>query len=192
MTIGFTRRPQALGYAPDAQFTSFPAARSIRAAPLLRAMLRPAGLWARQFLMRETISRLDLLHQGQDSLAADLNRQNRTITELLRQIEQSLRPPLHGPAQPRSRVHQFHAGSATGDAITNAMLLIQRQLRALGYESEIFVEHIGDGLEGAVHPLRTLPMTDDHVLLVHHSMGHDGFDHVTGAEAADLPQYYPA
>src|SRR6202020_1650764 len=53
--------------------------------------------------------------------------------------------PLTRPALPPGvrtyKVHQFHSGSAVGDAITNAMFLMQAQLRALGYESDIFVEH---------------------------------------------------
>lgn len=43
-------------------------------------------------------------------------------------------------------INQFHSGSAVGDAITNQMLLIQDILRKEGYESEIYVEHIGEGL----------------------------------------------
>jgi hypothetical protein len=57
-------------------------------------------------------------------------------------------------AKPAIRiVHQFHSGSARGDAITNSMILIQRILRELGFESEIFVEH---------HPGRASPRQFGH------------------------------
>ena len=46
----------------------------------------------------------------------------------------------------RHSIHQFHSGSAEGDAITNAMLLCRDLLRRQGYRSEIFVEYIDPAL----------------------------------------------
>ena len=43
-------------------------------------------------------------------------------------------------------VHQFHAGTAPGDAITNQMLDVQAHLRRLGWRSEIFAEHVAPDL----------------------------------------------
>ncbi|KAI4447508.1 hypothetical protein C823_002027 [Eubacterium plexicaudatum ASF492] len=40
------------------------------------------------------------------------------------------------------RINQFHSGTASGDAITNQMLLIQELLRTRGYESDIYAERI--------------------------------------------------
>ena len=70
-------------------------------------------------------------------------------------------------------VHQFHSGSAAGDAITNAMLLTRDALRAQGYASDIFVQHRDPALEGALRPMDELPEHADYVLIVRHSMGHD-------------------
>lgn len=82
-------------------------------------------------------------------------------------------PTRHVSKLPTWRVHQFHSGSATGDAITNSMFLIQSELRRLGYESEIFVEHRDPRLADKLLELGDLPEHDKYVLIVHHSMGHD-------------------
>ncbi len=79
-------------------------------------------------------------------------------------------------------VHQFHSGSAVGDAITNAMLLTRTVLRGMGYESEIFVEQPPAALAHLLRPMEQLPRHDRYVLIVRHSMGYDRF-----AEVLDLP-----
>jgi FkbM family methyltransferase len=91
-------------------------------------------------------------------------------------------PQAAGPAALRRVVHQFHSGSAVGDAITNAMLLTRDLLRRQGYLSEIFVEHVDPLLADELRPLAELPRHDGYVLIVRHSMGFDGF-----AEIAALP-----
>ncbi len=79
-------------------------------------------------------------------------------------------------------VHQFHSGSAVGDAITNAMLLTRTLLRAMGYDSEIFVEQPPAALAHLLQPMERLPRHDRYVLIVRHSMGYDRF-----AQVLDLP-----
>ncbi|TVR52200.1 MAG: glycosyltransferase [Puniceicoccaceae bacterium] len=77
------------------------------------------------------------------------------------------------------RIDQFHSGSSQGDAITGAMFCVQRWLRSAGAFSDIYVEHVGDGLKNRVkdcHASSGQPPAD--VLLVHHSMGHNAFDWV--------------
>lgn len=76
-------------------------------------------------------------------------------------------------------VHQFHSGTALGDAITNQMLELQRRLRRLGHVSEIYSQYIGDGLEDRVKPLSAFQERPATLLLVHHSMGHTAFPAVT-------------
>jgi len=99
--------------------------------------------------------------------------------------------PLGACPQPRSGqpglgkrrvVHQFHSGSAVGDAITNSMFLIRRVLRELGYASDIFVEHRDARLLDMLRPIEELPQHDRYVLITHHSMGFDAF-----ARVAQLP-----
>ena len=79
---------------------------------------------------------------------------------------------------PFTAVHQFHSGSSKGDAITNAMLLIQAGLRSQGFHSEIFVEHRGQGLEKQIQLMDSLPNGEDYFLIVHHSMGFDAFERI--------------
>ena len=44
-------------------------------------------------------------------------------------------------------IHQFHSGSAYGDAVTNSMLLIRRLLLKFGFDSKIYVERIAPELK---------------------------------------------
>jgi glycosyltransferase involved in cell wall biosynthesis len=75
-----------------------------------------------------------------------------------------------------SAVHQFHSGTAPGDAITQQMLFLQRRILDLGYESEIYAEHIPGVLAGAIRPLSSYQPAAHDLLLVHHSMGHTAMD----------------
>ena len=77
-------------------------------------------------------------------------------------------------------INQFHSGSAMGDAITNQMLFIQDILRKEGYESEIYVEHIGEGLGNRLKKISSYKGQEDAILLVHHSMGFDCFEKIIG------------
>jgi glycosyltransferase involved in cell wall biosynthesis len=79
-------------------------------------------------------------------------------------------------------VHQFHSGTAMGDAITNQMLQLQVVLQEMGYHSEIFAEHIPPPLTGKILSIHHYLGSESELLLVHHSSGHDAFDDVL-----DLP-----
>ena len=70
-------------------------------------------------------------------------------------------------------IHQFHSGSAVGDGVTNGMFFTRRLLRALGYVSEIYVEHIADELSDELKDYHAFCDRTDELLLVHHSFGHD-------------------
>ena len=94
------------------------------------------------------------------------------------------------PAMLMRAVHQFHSGSAPGDAVTNCMLLIRGQLRRLGYSSEIFVQHCDPALAGDLHPIDALPVHADHVLIVHHSMGYDALERVLASPAPKVLYYH--
>ncbi len=75
-------------------------------------------------------------------------------------------------------VHQFHSGTAVGDAITNQMFELQRLLRELGYESEILAEHIAPELQDRIRSIHAYRGSDLDLLLLHHSMGYGAFDDV--------------
>uniref|UniRef100_UPI0026273BBC glycosyltransferase family 4 protein n=1 Tax=Desulfurobacterium sp. TaxID=2004706 RepID=UPI0026273BBC len=70
-------------------------------------------------------------------------------------------------------IHQFHSGSAYGDAVTNGMLLIRDILRKLGFKSEIYVEHVDRKLKKELKHYSQYKTDPENVLLVHHSLGHD-------------------
>jgi FkbM family methyltransferase len=87
-------------------------------------------------------------------------------------------------------VHQFHSGSAVGDAITNAMLLIRTELRARGYRSDIFVEHLDPGLTHDLFPIDDMPTGDHYVLILHLSMGFDAYDRILNLPAQKILIYH--
>jgi FkbM family methyltransferase len=90
----------------------------------------------------------------------------------------------------RRTVHQFHSGSAPGDAVTNSMLLMQRSLRSLGYASEIFVEHRHPQLADRLFEIDDLPEHDDYILIVHHSMGYDACERIISLPARKILMYH--
>lgn len=77
-------------------------------------------------------------------------------------------------------IHQFHSGTAQGDAITQQMFELQKQLRSMGHESEIFAEHVAEGLQGRIWPIEGYRGSQKNLLFVHHSLGHSVFDDVVG------------
>jgi len=83
----------------------------------------------------------------------------------------------HNDTQLRE-VHQFHSGTAVGDAITNEMLSWQLHLRQLGYVSEVYAQYIPDSLSSAVLDIADYRPPAGSVLLLHHSMGHDLLEQV--------------
>lgn len=76
------------------------------------------------------------------------------------------------------QINQFHSGTAVGDAITNQMLMIRDLLIKNGYESEIYAEHVADGLTHVIKPVSGYKGNKDGILFVHHSMGMNCFDQI--------------
>ncbi len=107
-------------------------------------------------------------------------------------------PEILAPPPPRRRplgelkrsVHQFHSGTAVGDAITNAMFLTRDRLRQLGYHSEIYAEHLDPDLGDELRPVAELPSHADYVLIVRHSMGYGAYEHVRALPAAKVLIYH--
>ena len=87
-------------------------------------------------------------------------------------------------------VHQFHSGTAIGDAITDEMLSWQTHLRALGYRSEIFAQYVAAGLEGRVLNVEAYQPSPDDVLFLHHSMGHDALDRLLAMPQRVIAVYH--
>ncbi|SDT84681.1 glycosyltransferase [Desulfobacula phenolica] len=87
-------------------------------------------------------------------------------------------------------IHQFHSGSAYGDAVTNSMLLIRRMLLRFGFVSKIFVERVVPELKEDLVPHNKLKLKKDDILLVHHSMGHDLADWVMNLPGKKILVYH--
>ena len=75
-------------------------------------------------------------------------------------------------------INQFHSGTAVGDAVTNQMLMICDLLKRQGYQSHIYAQHIPDALQDRIQPIAQYKGNKDNILLVHHSMGFDGFEDI--------------
>jgi len=70
------------------------------------------------------------------------------------------------------RVDQFHPTLSFGDAVGNQILSVQRLLRALGYESDIYCEHLPDHFQGRARTIVDHPPegSSERVLLAHFSL----------------------
>jgi glycosyltransferase involved in cell wall biosynthesis len=79
------------------------------------------------------------------------------------------------------RVDQFHSGTAVGDAVTQQMFFLRDQLRSLGWQSEIYAQHIAPALADEIRDVGLYRPSPADLLLVHHSMGHTAFDRVIAA-----------
>lgn len=73
-------------------------------------------------------------------------------------------------------LHQVAAGAAPRDAITNHLLASQALLRAHGYDSEIFAEHIHPELADAVHPVTEMAAEPGAAAILHYSINSAAFD----------------
>jgi len=93
-------------------------------------------------------------------------------------------------APPRPAIHQFHAGSALGDGITNAMLFTRRLLHALGFDSEIFCGRVAPALAGTLCPIDAYPDRPGDLLLIHHSFGHDHDAWLDGLQSRKVLVYH--
>jgi FkbM family methyltransferase len=101
-----------------------------------------------------------------------------------------IQSPQAAVARRTRKVHQFHSGSSTGDAITNAMLRTRAWLRDHGYESEIYVEHRHPDLLQELLHIDDLPLHGDYVLIVRHSAGYDPFDRIMDLPAPKVLIYH--
>ncbi len=87
-------------------------------------------------------------------------------------------------------IHQFHSGSAIGDAVTNSMFLIQDVLKKCGFFSEIYVEHVAEELSERIHSFKSYkPEADDHIL-IHHSMGHEQLEWIVSLPVKKILVYH--
>ena len=87
-----------------------------------------------------------------------------------------LRPPARPRLAPRQHttiraVHQLLPSLDYGDAISNQAMFITEVLRDLGYESEIFVRHVGEAVHDLAKPFAPGCLDADDALIYHHAIG---------------------
>jgi glycosyltransferase involved in cell wall biosynthesis len=71
-----------------------------------------------------------------------------------------------------SVLHQFVVGAFCGDAISTQACILQKWLRAHGWQSEIYAEHIEPELAGGIMPYTCYrPGTSGEVAILHHCIG---------------------
>jgi glycosyltransferase involved in cell wall biosynthesis len=70
------------------------------------------------------------------------------------------------------------------------MFEIQRVLRAAGFESRIFGEHIASGLDDRILPITAYDGDPASLLIVHHSMGFDAFDKIVSLPDVKILRYH--
>jgi glycosyltransferase involved in cell wall biosynthesis len=69
-------------------------------------------------------------------------------------------------------LHQFTEGAYIGDAVSDQAFLIQRWLRQLGFQSELYAERIQPELAERVLPARQYrPQASERCLIHHHAVG---------------------
>lgn len=69
-------------------------------------------------------------------------------------------------------IHQFSPSCGRGDGVSNGMFFTRQLLRELGFRSEIFCELIPEDLQNEVHHLSQMQLSENDLLLVHHSLGY--------------------
>ena len=159
------------------------------------AMMRASTSWRITGPLRR-VARLLRLGKARPPAAAPIPALPPPLPEPPIQPEELQLPPPVLPAPPATlrrpirTVHQFHSGSAVGDAVTNGMLLTRAMLRRLGYASEIFVEHRDPLLAHELRLLDEMPLHADYVLILHHSMGYDAFARVVALPATKVLCYH--
>lgn len=80
----------------------------------------------------------------------------------------------------RKVLHQFADSVAVGDATTDHVFLIQRWLRELGFESEVYSEHCQSALTDVVKPAALYRPKPNQPIIYHHAAGASIVDRLLG------------
>lgn len=87
-------------------------------------------------------------------------------------------------------INQFHSGTAFGDAITNQMLEIQKIIKESGYESKVYAQFIDNKLSNKINNIKDYQGNEDNILIIHHSMGFDGFEDIVNLPDKKIMIYH--
>lgn len=88
-------------------------------------------------------------------------------------------------------LHQFVAGAAPGDAITDHALVLRRWIREEGFRSTIFADSIHPALTDDVRSYRSYrPKSSDELVILHHSIGSDIVGHILSFDVRVVLVYH--
>ncbi len=73
-------------------------------------------------------------------------------------------------------IHQFAFACSAGSGVTNSLFYVQKLLRELGFESQIFSSSIPPDLQDVIFPASAIEDDPDAILMVHHCLGYDDVD----------------
>lgn len=73
-------------------------------------------------------------------------------------------------------IHQFAFACSAGSGVTNSLFYVQKLLRELGFDSQIFSSSIPPELGDVIQPANAIPDDSDSILMVHHCLGYDDTD----------------
>lgn len=92
---------------------------------------------------------------------------------------------------PERVLHQFTEGAYVGDAVSDQVFAIQRWLRAVGFESEVFAERFQPELAGQVRSAREYrPSGAETCVIHHHAVGSDIAERLMGLDMPQLLIYH--
>lgn len=90
----------------------------------------------------------------------------------------------------RARIHQFHSGSALGDAVTNSLFFVQDLLTKAEVPSDIYVEYRDPRLADRLRLIGEMDPEPDDLLIIHHSFGHDIMPVIEAARCRKVLVYH--
>ena len=79
-------------------------------------------------------------------------------------------------------IHQFTPSITLGDGVSAALFFTQKILKDLGFESEIFANHIDSRLHDKIKHIDDYKPSKNQLLLYHHSIGHKHHDTIMSFE----------
>jgi FkbM family methyltransferase len=178
---------------PRALRTTLPLARMIREVSrirLVRKIFRPLLVLTRIIRISLRKAPVPNLDSGPTSIRASQNIPEELIDEKTTADLSPGTPEIIRSKPPCYVVHQFHPGCTYGDAVTNSMILTRGILRGLGYRSEIYVVSRDPLLSDEVMLVDDLPLHDEYVLIVLHSLGYDDAARIMALPAAKILMYH--
>lgn len=87
-------------------------------------------------------------------------------------------------------VHQFTPAISCGDGVSQGVLFTQQLLRSLGYDSNIYANHIDDQLEVEIKHIDEYQTRGDQVLIYHFSIGHMHHDKIMAFQDQKILAYH--